>query len=119
MRPEELQQRVVAHAAKVLSISARLPVTRQAAHLSKQVLRSATAAAANYAEARGAESRADFVHKLRLVLKELNETGVWLDLIVESSFLSAEKISAVITENAELARIISASIKTAGGFDRK
>jgi len=47
----------------------------------------------NYAEARGAESRSDFVHKLRIVLKELNETAVWLQLILENSMLPTEKMN--------------------------
>jgi four helix bundle protein len=81
-------------------------------------LRAGTAAAANYGEARGAESRSDFVHKLRIVLKELNETAVWLQLILESSMLSAEKTVAIVRENDELCRVIAASIKTAGGFER-
>jgi four helix bundle protein len=83
------------------------------------LLRSGTAAAANYGEARAAESRSDFVHKLRIVLKELNETTVWLQLIVEGSFMTVEKISPIAAENNELCRIIAASIKTAGGFERK
>jgi four helix bundle protein len=95
-----------------------LPKTAQAKHIGRQILRSGTAAAANYGEARGAESRSDFVHKLRLVLKELNETGIWLDLIVASSLLPAHKSAGVVAENAELCRIIAASIRTAGGFDR-
>jgi four helix bundle protein len=66
----------------------------------------------------GAESRSDFVHKLGIVLKELNETVVWLDLIVASSFLSNDKLRGIVAENEELCRIIAASIKTAGGFDR-
>jgi four helix bundle protein len=81
-------------------------------------MRSGTAAAANYGEARGAESRADFVHKLRIVLKELNETEVWLQLVLVNKMLSAQEVSGVIAENAELCRIIAASIKTAGGFER-
>jgi len=81
-------------------------------------MRCGTAAAANYAEARGAESRPDFIHKLRIVLKELNETAVWLQLIAENAMLAAEKMRPIIAENEELCRIIAASIKTAGGFDR-
>jgi four helix bundle protein len=90
----------------------------QGTHIAKQLLRSGTAAAANYGEARGAESRSDFIHKLRIVLKELNETGIWLDLIVGSSLLSQDKSKGIVAENQELCRIIAASIKTAGGFDR-
>jgi four helix bundle protein len=117
-KPQALQQRLISHAVVLLEISANLPHTPQATHVSRQLLRSGTAAAANYGEARGAESRSDFVHKLRIVLKELNETTVWLELIIESSLISREKMSPIVAENAELCRIIAASIRTAGGFER-
>jgi four helix bundle protein len=117
-KPQVLQQRLISHASVILNISSKLPKTVQGNHVSRQLLRSGTAAAANYGEARAAESRSDFVHKLRIVLKELNETAVWLQLILENSMLPAEKMTAIVTENAELCRIIAASIKTAGGFDR-
>ena len=117
-RPQALQKRLISFASKIVHLSANLPKTQQANHIAKQVLRSGTAAAANYAEARGAESRSDFIHKLRIVLKELNETSVWLQLIVESSLLSRDKIIAIVAENEELCRILAASVKTAGGFDR-
>ena len=79
------------------------------------MLRSGTATAANYAEARGAESRSDFVHKLGIVLKELNETAIWLELIVRRALLGAEKVAPVVAENRELCRIITASIMTTRG----
>src|SRR6185369_13003838 len=72
-RPQELQQRLVSHASEIIDVCNNLPKTFQANHISRQLLRAGTAAAANYGEARGAESRADFIHKLRIVLKELNE----------------------------------------------
>ena len=78
-----------------------------------QIMRSGTATASNYGEARGAESRADFVHKLRVVLKELNETKVWLQLIRETFLLPADSVVEIIDENKELCRIISASVRTA------
>jgi len=117
-KPHALQKRLVTFASQVVHLSANLPKTPQASHLSKQLLRSGTAAAANYGEARGAESRSDFIHKLRIVLKELNETAIWLQLIVESSLLSRQKVNPVFEENQELCRILAASVKTAGGFDR-
>jgi four helix bundle protein len=101
-----------------MQVSARLPRTQQANHISKQILRAGTAAAANYGEARGAESRSDFVDKLRVVLKELNETGVWLQLILASSLLPHDELAGIVAENEELCRIVAASIRTAGGFDR-
>ena len=113
-----LQKRLVTFASQIIFIAANLPKTPEASLISKQVLRSGTAVAANYGEARAAESRADFIHKLRVVLKELNETAVWLELLVESSLISREKVSATIVENQELSRIITASIRTAGGFER-
>jgi four helix bundle protein len=90
-KPQALQQRLISHAAVLLEVSANLSHTPQATHVSRQLLRSGTAAAANYGEARGAESRPDFVHKLRIVLKELNETTVWLELIIESSLISGKR----------------------------
>jgi four helix bundle protein len=98
-KPQALQQRLISHAAILLQVSANLPHTPQATHVSRQLLRSGTAAAANYGEARGAESRSDFVHKLRIVLKELNETTVWLELIIESSLISAQRSAIADTQS--------------------
>jgi four helix bundle protein len=112
-KANELEKRLISFAAAIVDLSATLPRTLQGRHICSQLLRSGTAAAANYGEARGAESRADFVHKLKVVFKELNETTIWLELIRESSLLSANDIVAIVAENRELCRIIAASIKTA------
>jgi four helix bundle protein len=117
-KSQALQNRLVSFASQIVYVASSLPKTQEGSHISKQILRSGTAVAANYGEARGAESRSDFIHKLRIVLKELNETAIWLQLIVESSLISREKVGTSITENQELCRIITASIKTAGGFNR-
>jgi four helix bundle protein len=82
-------------------------------YIAQQLIRSGLAAAPNYAEARAAESRADFVHKLRIVLKELNETMSWLEQFVANGLLSRDKMTALIAENQELCWIVAASIKTA------
>jgi len=71
---DQLEERLIEFAARIIRLSAELPKTSAGRHISLQILRSGTAAAANYAEARGAESRADFLHKLGVVQKELNET---------------------------------------------
>jgi four helix bundle protein len=76
-------------------------------------VRSGTSAAPNYAEARGAESRADFIHKMRIVQKELNETAVWIRIISKSSLISQNLIVDILAENKELCKIATASIKTA------
>jgi four helix bundle protein len=108
-----LERRLIAFAASIVRLSSKLPRTPQGRHIGTQILRSGTAAAANYGEARGAESRADFIHKLKIVFKELNETTIWLEVSVQSSLLSGEAIVAVIAENRELCRIVATSIKTA------
>ena len=112
-KANDLEKRLISFAAAIVRLSSTLPRTPQGRHRCGQILRSGTAAAANYGEARGAESRADFMHKLKVVFKELNETTVWLEVIAQSSLLSAETIVAILAENRELCRIIAASIKTA------
>ena len=76
-------------------------------------MRSGTSPAPNYGEARGAESHADFIHKLRIVLKELNETSIWLRVIERSKMLRKELLTDIVGENKELCRIFTASLRTA------
>jgi four helix bundle protein len=82
-------------------------------------MRSGTSPAPNYGEARGAESHADFVHKLRIVLKELNETSIWLRTIQRSQMLKKGSIVELLSENKELCRIFTASLKTARSRNEK
>src|SRR5262249_22703167 len=86
-KANDLEKRLISFAADIVRVSAQLPRTPQGRHVCGQILRSGTASAANYGEARGAESRADFIHKLKVVFKELNETTIWLEVIVQSSLL--------------------------------
>ena len=88
-------------------------------HYARQMLRSGTAAAPNYAEARSAESRADFIHKMRIVLKELNETAVWLRMAVRSELFSRDVTSEILAEAEQLCRIVAASIRTAKSPQRQ
>ena len=111
----EIQQRLNDFGARGTRVSNMLPETTEGRYISRQVLRSGLAAAPNYAEARAAESRADFVHKLRVVLKELNETQSWLEQIVANDLFTREKLGKLIAENQELCWIIAASVKTARG----
>src|SRR5688572_12263176 len=112
-KSDQLEKRLIAFAATILALSSRLPKNPRGRHVCTQMLRSGTASAANYGEARGAESRADFIHKLKIVFKELNETTIWLELIAQGSLLSAQTTAPIVAENRELCRIIAASIKTA------
>src|SRR5215471_17469532 len=92
-RADQLEKRLISFAAKIVFLSSNLPKTQQGKHISSQILRSGTASAANYGEARGAESRADFIHKLKIVFKELNETAIWLEMIAQTSLLPASTVA--------------------------
>lgn len=110
---DDLEDRLIDFAVQVIEISDRLPDTRSGRHVSGQLLRSGSSAAPQYGEARGAESRRDFVHKLRIGLKELNESRVWLKIAWKARMLPEEELKPVLTECEELCRILSASIQTA------
>lgn len=114
-RGDDIEDRLVAFAVRILKLSGSLPKTSAGRHISGQIVRSGTSPAPNYAEARGAESRKDFVHKLKIGLKELNETRIWLRIIVESDMLPAYLMTDLQTECDELCRILATSIKTAAG----
>ena len=109
-RADELEERLIDFAVRIVILSANLPRTPAGKHIAGQILRSRTSPAPNYGEARGAESPADFVHKLGIVLKELNETSIWLKVIERSRLLRKELIKD--RENTELCRIFTASTKT-------
>lgn len=109
----ELEERLIDFAVRVIRLSANLPKTPAGKHIAGQILRSGTSLAPNYGEARGAESHADFVHKLGIVLKELNETSIWLRIIDRSQLLKQELLTGIVEENKELCRIFTASVTTA------
>ena len=73
---DDIEDRLIEFAVRVIRLCGHLPHTEAGKHVGRQLRRSGTAPAAHYAEARGAESKRDFVHKLRICLKELNETSV-------------------------------------------
>jgi len=112
-RADKLEERLIDFAVRIVILSANLPKTPAGKHIAGQIMRSGTSPAPNYGEARGAESHADFVHKLGIVLKELNETSIWLRIIERSQLLRKELIKDIIGENSELCRIFASSLKTA------
>ncbi|SRR6266487_4264804 len=97
----------------IIKLTSRLPKTPSGKHIAGQILRCGTSPAPNYGEGRGAESTADFVHKLGIVLKELNETSIWLRIIERSEILRRELLGGIIEENRELSKIMVASLRTA------
>jgi four helix bundle protein len=114
-KADAIHQRLINFGARTTRVAKMLPRTDEGRYISQQLMRSGLAAAPNYAEARAAESRADFIHKLRIALKELNETKSWLEQIVANGLFSRDKMAGIIAENQELGWIIAASIKTARG----
>jgi four helix bundle protein len=112
-KADELEERLIDFAVRIIRLTSRLPKTPAGKHIAGQILRSGTSPAPNYGEARGAESSADFVHKLGVVLKELNETFIWLCVIERSAILRRELLSDIGEENKELCKIIGSSLRTA------
>ncbi len=110
---DQLEERLIDFAVRIIKLSASLPKTPAGNHIAGQILRAGTSPAPNYGEARGAESQADFVHKLRIVLKELNETSIWLRIIKRAQLLSEESLSQILEESTSLCKIFTASLKTA------
>ncbi len=111
--PQELEDRLIEFASRVIDMVEAMPKTAAAKHLGLQILRSGTSPALNYGEAQSAESREDFVHKMKICLKELRETWIYLKLIAKRNWFPAGKLSPIHIENNELVSIFVASTKTA------
>jgi four helix bundle protein len=112
VRPDELAQRLLDFAARIGKVVDALPETRLGRHVAGQLVRSGTAPAPNYEEACAAESRADFIHKLRIALKELRESRCWIRLIIKAGLLPKQQLSVLLDENDQLCNIIGKSIVT-------
>jgi four helix bundle protein len=110
---DDIEARLVGCAVGVLALCERLPKTVEGTHIANQLLRSGTAGAPNYAEARAAESAVDFIHKLGIVLKELNESRVWLEMILKRQLVAPTELGSVLEECVALSRIIAVSRRTA------
>ena len=90
MNKLELEERLIDFAVLIIEISGELPKTNIGLHLSGQLVRSGTSPALNYGEAQSAESRKDFIHKIKIVLKELRETLVCLKIIYKVKLYKTE-----------------------------
>ena len=110
---DDLAQRLIEFAARIGKVIDALPDTRLGRHVAGQLVRCGTAGAPNYAEARGAESKKDFIHKLGICLKELRESQCWLELIVRADLLPESRLNQLLDESDQLIAIIVKSIATA------
>lgn len=111
-RGDDISERLLAVAVRVIQVAQALPRNAAGRHVADQLLRSGTSAGALYEEARGAESKKDFVHKLGITLKELHETRYWLRLIATSELLPPARLSGLAAETDELCRVIGKSRAT-------
>ena len=110
----DLEDRLLEFASDIIDISENLPDTRSGRHVAGQLLRSGTSPYSNHGEAESAESPEDFIHKLKVCLKELRETRRWLRLIDRNRWSQINaSLQVSIAESHELIRIFVASIRTA------
>jgi four helix bundle protein len=110
----DLKDRLIDYSVRIILLSEALPDSKAGKHIASQILRSGTSPAPNYGEATSAESSADFIHKLKVALKELRETEVWLKVIDRAGIITPpSKLQSLIQETDELIAILFTSVGTA------
>ncbi|PKD42527.1 MULTISPECIES: four helix bundle protein [Rhodohalobacter] len=114
MKIYDLEDRLIDFAVHIIKVAEQLPKNYTGNHLGKQIIRSGTAPALNYGEAQGAESRKDFIHKMKISLKELRETFINLKIIKKSGLIvNYQTFTEALKECNELISIFVKSVKTA------
>mgnify|MGYP002625938549 CR=1 FL=1 len=110
----DLEERLIDFAVRIMSVVEALPKDRNGNHVAGQLLRSGTSSAPNYGEAQSAESRKDFIHKMKVSLKELRETHVWLRMAQRKPLITPnDRLTPISSECNELISIFVTSINTA------
>ena len=113
-RTYDLEERLIKFALRMMHLTEGLPKSRAANHLAGQLVRCGTSPAFNYGEAQSSESRKDFIHKMKVCLKELRETQVGLKMISRLKIASStDEVERLLTECGELIAIFVKSIETA------
>ena len=113
--PQDLENRLIEFAVRIINVIEALPDSKAGNHIAGQLVRSGTSPASNYGEAQSAESRKDFIHKMKIALKELRETLIWLRIIERKQLIESSQMTEIIKECDELIAIFVASTKTADG----
>ena len=108
----DLEERLLEFTAEVVKLADSLPSTKAGNHIAGQLLRCGTSPLANHGEVEAAESRKDFLHKLRICLKELRETWRWLRLVGRLQLADTAELRTTLGEVEELIRIFAASVRT-------
>jgi len=119
MKGHDISERLLAFAVRIIRLVGSLPKNVVGRHVASQLPRSGTSGGSNYEEARGAESKADFVHKLGVSWKELREAWYWLRLIHKSELVKPSRVDLLIKEANELSAILGKSLATAHGRTKK
>ena len=114
-----LQERLITFAVLILEITKKLPDNKGSNHLSGQLVRSGTAPALQYGEAQSAESRKDFIHKMKIALKEMRESWIRLKITERKEYIVDQKRTNIILELDELIAIFAKSIETASRNAKK
>ena len=110
----DLEDRMVEFSARIIDVVEALPSTRAGNYIAGQLIRCGLAPALQYGEAQGAESRDDFIHKMKIGAKELKETRICLKVIRKKEMIKpAQRLDEIAGENEELIAIFSKSIETA------
>ena len=109
----DLEDRLIAFAILILDLSEGLPNTYAGKHLEKQLIRSGTSPALNYGEAQASESRKDFIHKIKVCLKELRESFICMKILKKKYPDNQSQLEVAISECNELIAIFNASVQTA------
>ncbi|MGH9446955.1 MAG: four helix bundle protein, partial [Terriglobia bacterium] len=115
--PPDLAERLLNYAARIIKVAETLPKNLPGRRVGDQLLRWGTAVGAHYEEARGAESRDDFVHKLQLALKELRESNYWLRLLMKSGILRPDRLAGLVNGSEQLRAILSKAVAKTKGKD--
>ncbi len=113
VKANDLEERLVDFAVRIVNVVEALPDSKAGNHIARQLVRSGTSPAPNDGEAQSAESRRDFVHKMKIALKELRETLIWLKIIERKSLCEPGKMADIVNECDELIAIFVQSVKTA------
>ena len=113
MKENALIDKTIVFAARIVKLYRYLTKDKKETVISKQLLRSGTSIGANINEANYGQSRADFIFKLHIALKETAETEYWIKLLIMSEYLSEDMGNSILQDCLEIKRILIASIKTA------
>jgi four helix bundle protein len=112
MRENPIKEKSFAFALRVVKLAKYLEVEKKEFVLSRQLLRSGTAVGALVREAEHAESKADFIHKMSIALKEANETLYWPELLYRGEYIDKQSFELIGSESEELIKLLTAIVKT-------